>query len=508
MTSQDHENAAKLIEDIDDEENDLTEERRLLLKDRTLRRGSLLDCFAPKIQKQHRNEVDEFLERVGYTKFHFNMIFINSIIFFIVGCEFVIINIMLTTLEKEWNLSKNQVSFLGSAIFIGVFFPSLIAGYVNNRFGRKLPSIIGCIIISISSILTCFTNSFFKMFIIKVIIGIGIGIMIPGLTSLMTECIPKHNRSLILNLVWGLYPIGIIYCCFISINYVNRNILDWRSTSLINSFSTIPVVFVALYLKESPRYLILKDRFEEAFHILNLIGKSKNIQLTSIEKQNIRGEAAMVTEADKTFNLNGFFKGQFLIITIFLIFLWYSSSLVSYGLLNVLPKHFESLTKKDKADGFKNMMAAMIILSFCPFFRGWISELKFLGRKNTLAIGFLGAFVCSMMCVADDLNLSLFSGTLNFFINISLGIVSVYTSEVYPTSLRSGALGFGNAFTRLGGITAPFICQLCDSAMPKGSFYLFCFCSLISAVFCCLLPIETLGMALDSHYIKQEESKK
>jgi putative MFS transporter len=336
----------------------------------------------------------------------------------------------------------------------------------------------------------------------------GIGIMIPALTSLMTECIPKYYRSFILNLVWCLYPLGIIYICYICIHYVHRNIFDWRTSCLINSFSSIPVVFISLYLKESPRYLLLKGRNEEAFKILNLIGKSKDISLSEGEKQRIIEQYYLFTKVNNNSMCSGFggyFKGEYFIISTYLIFLWYSSSLVSYGLLNVLPKHFENMTKKDKADSLKNMMAAMYILALCPFFRGFISELTFLGRKNTLAFGFLGSFICSCFCIIDENNLSLFSGCLNFFINISLGIVTVYTSEVYPTHLRSGALGFGNAFTRLGGITAPFICQLFELHLEKGSFYLFGITSLISILLSSLLPFETLGMALDSLYHHQEE---
>jgi len=129
-----------------------------------------------------------------------------------------------------------------------------------------------------------------------------------------------------------------------------------------------------------------------------------------------------------------------------------------------------------------------------------ISELEFLGRKKTLALGFLGACFFSICSTFNESKLSLFSGTLNFFINISLGLVSVYTSEVYPTHLRSGALGIGNAFTRLGGITAPFICEYMDRHYDKGSFKFFAVIGLLSVFLSFGLSRETRGRELDHNY--------
>jgi len=47
--------------------------------------------------------------------------------------------------------------------------------------------------------------------------------------------------------------------------------------------------------------------------------------------------------------------------------------------------------------------------------------------------------------------------------------------------LRSGALGMGNAFTRIGGITAPFVSNFAELVMYKGSFLAFTVFSVIGA---------------------------
>jgi len=144
------------------------------------------------------------------------------------------------------------------------------------------------------------------------------------------------------------------------------------------------------------------------------------------------------------------------------------------------------------------MIYAMFILFPCPLFRGLISEIKALGRKNAMIVGFVGSMVAGFLCTLGQSHLFIFSGILKFFINTSLGIISVYTSEVYPTSLRSIALGFGNSLTRLGGILTPFICEIAESYSVNAPFYLFMVSSISGVIVCLSLPFETIGMALDS----------
>jgi len=483
------------------------------------------------------NYIDNFINNAGYTKYHFHLFLINAIIFFMIGSEFVITNLLLSTLKTEWNLSDNQVVTLSSALFVGILITSVLSGNINSNYGRRIPTILGCLTLSIFSMLTSFAYNFWFMLFIKVLVGIGIGTVIPSLTSLVTECIPNNNRSLVLNGVWGLYPLGIIYVCYIGIHFIKRNIFDWRTTCLINSLTGIPVCYLAFFLDESPRFLFLKitshfkpqgatDKTQniddknpimtEAFEILNKLGKSANKLLSDEDKRNIINQ--LRDERDKkdyeyekslhhthekrksldSFNDSGlnksirqkskskfsfrlFFTEENKFTSICLIFLWYLTSLISFGLLVVLPKQYEIILKNDKSESLKNMILTMYIFFVCPLVRGYISELS-LGRRLTMVIGFTGAAVFSLICFFTEHNLFVFSGTLNFFINISLGVVSVYTSEFYDTLLRSGALGMGNAFTRIGGITAPFVANFSESIMYKGSFLSFTVFSVIGAI--------------------------
>jgi MFS family permease len=449
------------------------------------------------------NILDLYLDRLGYTPFQIIMILIVCMIFFVDGCEMIIINLLLQSLQKEWGLNTLKRSLLSSAVFFGFFMGSFVSGYLTNKYGRKNPTVTGVITIwlftSCSALCTCFS----QLFTLRILVGVGIGIVVPAATSLITEIIPTKYRSFVLNILWILYPLGIIYICYISMFFIqNHEDLEWRKICFVNSYTSIIVIFIAFGLNESPRYLLLKQQYEQAFEILDKIGKSGGIILSKEEKEEMikqNEEKLSQLEGVKTdFNVKGFFEKKYITVSLLLAYLWFISSFISYGLLYILPKIFDNMSKHDKMDSLKHMISAMFILFFCPLFRGIISELKFVGRKNAMIVGFVGSVISGFACILYVNHLSTFSGFLKFFINTSLGIVSVYTSEVYPTSLRAIALGFGNSLTRLGGILTPFICELVESIFAGAPFYMFIISSITGVIACLLLPFETMGMALDS----------
>jgi putative MFS transporter len=430
----------------------------------------------------------------------------------------ILINLLLSSIQKEWGFGSLQRSLLSSSVFLGFFVGSFISGYLTNKFGRRNPTIIGTLIICGFTSCTVHTQYFYQLLIIRIAVGVGIGIVVPGATSLVTECIPTKLRSFVLNILWVLYPLGIIYICYISMFFIeNSENLDWRRICFVNSYTSIIMIFSSFALTESPRYLILKQQYDKAFLILNKIGSSKGIYLTKEEKEYIihnneiklrNEEMDSSTLKNKSdFNIKGFFTKKYFTVSLLLAYLWFIASFISYGLLYILPKIFDNISKHDKMASLTHMISAMCILFPCPIFRGAISEIKFLGRKNAMIVGFVGSMLTGFICILPNANLSIFSGLLKFFINTSLGIVSVYTSEIYPTNLRSIALGFGNSLTRLGGILTPFICELIENIIPRAPFYMFVISSLTGAFACFLLPFETMGVSLDSIENSHENEK-
>jgi len=81
-----------------------------------------------------------------------------------------------------------------------------------------------------------------------------------------------------------------------------------------------------------------------------------------------------------------------------------------------------------------------------------------------------------------------------FAIGASFGLIYLYTAELYPTMVRSLAVGSGSMVSRVGSIVAPFWVSL-SSAWTFLPQLLVGILAFISGVLSLMLP-ETMGMPL------------
>ncbi|KAG2484872.1 hypothetical protein HYH03_016357 [Edaphochlamys debaryana] len=120
------------------------------------------------------------------------------------------------------------------------------------------------------------------------------------------------------------------------------------------------------------------------------------------------------------------------------------------------------------------------------------------GRHNTMAAGMLLGGVACLACAfaPQGAASALLAAIGKFGCAGAFTIASIFTSEMFPTLVRSAVLGAQNQAARVGGISAPFIVLVGistgQSAMP---FIIFGVASLVAGVAIFTLP-ETLGTTL------------
>ena len=74
-----------------------------------------------------------------------------------------------------------------------------------------------------------------------------------------------------------------------------------------------------------------------------------------------------------------------------------------------------------------------------------------------------------------------------------------FTSEIYPTFLRTTGIGFANFFCRLGGALMPWFSMLFFVFGNTGPFLVFGITSLVSAYAAFNIPLDTRHMNLDTY---------
>ncbi|KAJ5484907.1 hypothetical protein N7539_004895 [Penicillium diatomitis] len=169
-------------------------------------------------------------------------------------------------LPKDLHLSDSLNSLVNAGMPLGAVGGALLLSPANEYLGRRMAIIVSCILYTIGAALEAGAIDFGMIFAGRFILGMGVGLEGGTVPVYVAESVPRRVRG---NLV-SLYQLNIalgevlgyaVAAMFVSVPGNWRYILG---SSLI--FSTILLVGM-LFMPESPRYLMHKEREVEAYAV-------------------------------------------------------------------------------------------------------------------------------------------------------------------------------------------------------------------------------------------------
>ncbi|PPQ96345.1 hypothetical protein CVT26_005029 [Gymnopilus dilepis] len=163
-----------------------------------------------------------------------------------------------------WYIPTNDKSLVVSILSAGTFFGGLFASPMADTFGRKFGLIYSCLVFCLGVGLQLDTR--WATFIVgRVIAGIGVGLVSCLVPMYQSECSPKSMRGAIV----GLYQLAITIGALLAAIVLNatKDRADhsaWRIPIAIQFCWAFILSAGMALLPESPRYLLLKGRHEDA----------------------------------------------------------------------------------------------------------------------------------------------------------------------------------------------------------------------------------------------------
>jgi MFS transporter, DHA1 family, multidrug resistance protein len=155
-----------------------------------------------------------------------------------------------SNISADLNISFGAVAFTMSSFFAGSCIGQLIVGPLLDRYGRKLPILIGLVIFCITSIGCSLASSLTYLLILRFIQALGISLCAVGSRTVVRDIFPIERTAFIfstLALIMGMAPI-----IAPSVGSLVLEVGDWRSIfHLLAIFSFILMVFVFFRLPES-----------------------------------------------------------------------------------------------------------------------------------------------------------------------------------------------------------------------------------------------------------------
>ncbi|KAK1762537.1 MFS transporter [Phialemonium atrogriseum] len=158
---------------------------------------------------------------------------------------------------------------LNAAFSIGAVLALPVVPYVNDRFGRKHSITIGSVIILIGVVLQTASVHIAMFLISRLLLGMGIPFCISGASQLIAELAHPREAGVLNGLFNESWYVGAILAAGTTLGTFSMpNDWSWRIPSLVQIAPSLLQVTFIWFIPESPRWLLSKDRDEEAFDIL------------------------------------------------------------------------------------------------------------------------------------------------------------------------------------------------------------------------------------------------
>ncbi|KAL4908963.1 hypothetical protein BDW74DRAFT_174188 [Aspergillus multicolor] len=167
--------------------------------------------------------------------------------------------------------SRTNVLSTVTAIYnVGCFLGAMCATWVGGKLGRKRSVILGIAIMTVGAILQTTSYGVPHMIVGRIVSGIGNGINSSTVPVWQSETAPARLKGKLVILQNALLLVG-----FSMSNWINYGLafadgpVSWRFPLAFQLVFIIMIYLVIPWLPESPRWLVMKGRDEEALEILS-----------------------------------------------------------------------------------------------------------------------------------------------------------------------------------------------------------------------------------------------
>lgn len=413
-------------------------------------------------------------------------------------------------IQEDLKISEVQEEVLVGILSIISLIGSLAAGRTSDALGRKWTIALAAVIFQTGGAIMALAPSFKVLMIGRLLAGVGIGFGIMIAPVYIAEISPSLDRGSLTSFPEIFVNLGILLG-YVS-NYAFSGLsahISWRIMIGVGILPSVFIGFALFVIPESPRWLVVQNRLEEARCVLLKINDSETEADERLAEIQAAGSANMGNHEEKAVwreMLNPTPAVRWMLIT-------------GCGI-----QCFQQITGVDatvyysptifKEAGIKSntqLLAATVGVGFTKtmFILIAIFLIDRLGRKPLLYISTIG-MTFSLLSLSFTLTflgngqlgigLAFLSVCANVaFFSVGLGPVTwVLSSEIFPQRLRAQASALGSVGSRVssGLVTMSFL-TVSRAITVGGTFLVFALISGLAIVFVYTCVPETKGKTLE-----------
>lgn len=400
------------------------------------------------------------LERLPVSSWHWKLTALVGIGAFYEYFEVFLGGVLAAVLGPVWDLGTYEKASLIGAVFLGMFVGALTLGRLADRVGRKKMFLINLAIYLVFSLIAAFSPNVWFLIVCRFIAGIGAGAEAALIPTYLGEFIPRHRRGRFIGLAFTLAFVAYPIVALVGAPLAKTDFLieGWRWLMIIGSSGIIVLLWMRRNMPESPRWLVSVGRTEDADAELRKIEddvrRATKAELPEPDFSSLPPD--LVVDEHQKAKVSDLFRGGTRNAMIAVGSLWTIGVLAYYGFSSLAP-----VLLVDKGyDITKSLLYTAIIAAGYPLGALTAAFVAEKLERRTLAVTTALATAAAGLVFGygtGDVIIMAAGFAMGFASNVHSSCTNMYAAEVFPTRLRSTAIGLCYGSGRLFAFMMPFL---------------------------------------------------
>lgn len=221
-------------------------------------------------------DISARLDRLPWSRWHWSIVIGLGTVWILDGMEVTIVGNIAARLAEPGSgldITSGQITGISAALYVtGACTGALFWGRLTDIYGRKKLFLITLAVYLAATALTAVAFDTWWFFLFRFLTGFGIGGEYAAINSAIDELIPAYHRGRVDLIINGSYWLGAVGGALLSIVALNTSIfpanVGWRLTFALGAVLSLVILLVRRHVPESPRWLLIHGREEEAEQIV------------------------------------------------------------------------------------------------------------------------------------------------------------------------------------------------------------------------------------------------
>ena len=429
--------------------------------------------------------VQEAVDQIGFGRFHKRLLGVCGVTWAADAAEVLLLGFALPAIIAEFGISTAQGGLIATATFAGMLVGAWFWGTISDYVGRRAGFQLTVLIFALFGLLSAFAPSWEWLLVLRFITGFGLGGALPLDFSLYAEFLPTKNRGRNLVILESFWALGTVIAAGLA--WVLVPSFGWRPLLASSAVAAALVLWIRRKIPESPRYLAISGKADEAREIIAGIARENG--QPAPEQDLVAGERQSGTTVARLW-APGLRQ-----MTLMLWVTWFCISLAYYGIFTWLPQAFIQ-------QGFSSLQTYqntfLLALAQVPGYFSAAYLVERLGRRNTLGLYLLasGVFTFLFAVVTGFGGLLASAMLMSFFALGAWAALYAWTPESYPTEIRTTGMGWASGMARVAGVITPTLGGILFGFALLSALSLWAVAFVIGGITVFLLGVETKRRAL------------